>query len=334
MKRKYGIIGVILAVALTSIVGCDSKEDSQVSVTVQQGAENVKNQGNAETSQTQVAEKETLDVDDVILEQEASKGEDIDYLTIHGITLDKIYSWVMNGTKDAYIAEGEQIIVDTIEKLGEYANYDLGYAIEDVNNDGIPELVIGQPHQEGIGNMIYAVYTWKNGNFQCNAEGAEYGQIVPERVNETQIIYLSPFAYYEPGMKLETEAETPSMEEAPVCAQWIEDVYLEPNGYDVFTADELEYQRQVVFITISKVSDFKILSLNFESVDENGNVKYATEVLYGQNELKPERPLMVGMSCDSTIPCYGISYMDGNGVIRNFAIEVSGMDGAVLLSEF
>lgn len=40
------------------------------------------------------------------------------------------------------------------------------------------------------------------------------------------------------------------------------------------------------------------------------------------------------MSCNSTIPCYGISYIDENGVVRYFAIEVSGMDGSVLLSEF
>lgn len=110
----------------------------------------------------------------------------------------------------------------------------MGYAITDVNEDGIPELVIGQTTQEGIDNMIYAVYTWKDGGFQCNAEAG---------------------------------IEMPSMEEPQVVAQWIDDVYLEPNGYDVFTADDGAAQRQVVFIAVSEVKDFKVLSLSFEGVD-------------------------------------------------------------------
>lgn len=331
-KRTYGIMSLIAAVTLLFIAGCGSKEEVKKEVqnsATKQQVETSKIQTEAEMS------KNMPNTEGVGVEQEASKGEDIDYIGIHSITLDKIYSWTKEGTEGVVIADGEQVIIDTIKKLGkDNAIYDMGYAIEEVNDDGIPDLIIGQPHQEGIGNMIYAIYTWKDGNFRCNAEGAEYVHVSPGKINEAQVIYCTPFAYYEPGMKLEADTENPSMEEPVVAVQWLEDVYLEPNGYDVFTADSLAEQRQVVFIGVSTVYDFKVLSLNFESVDDNGKVKYDTEVLYGQTELIPERPLMVGMSCDSTISCYGISYVDGNGVTRNFAIEVSGMDGAVLLSEF
>ena len=255
-------------------------------------------------------------------------------MELHGNTLDRIYGWVMEGSDSSDAEEGEQVIIDAVKSFGNYAHYDLGYAVEEINEDGIPELIIGQTTQEGMGNMIYAIYTWKDGKFQCNAKGAEYSDITPGAVNDAKVLYLTPFSEYEPGMKLETEMESVSMEEPAVCAQWIEDAYLEPNGYDVFTADDRAEQRQVVFIAISKVSDFKVLSLNFEDVDETGNVKYAVKELYSQTELIPERPLMVGMSCDSTIPCYGISYVDENGNTRSFAVEVSGMDGAVLLNEF
>lgn len=334
MKNKYKIVSIIFVMTFVLFVGCGSKEetkeDTQSTNPTVQETEALEEQNGSEAE----VSKNLPNAEGIGSAEDASKGEDIDYLAIHGATLDRIYSWTMEGTKGTHIGDGEQVIVDAVNSMGEYARYDLGYALAEVNEDRIPDLVIGQTSQDGIGNMIYAVYTWKDGNFKCNAEGTKYTDITPGKVNEAEVLYLTPFSNYEPGMKLEMEMDTLSMEIVPVCAQWIEDVYLEPNGYDVFTADELASQRQVVFIAVSKVSDFKVLSLSFESADDNGKVKYTTEILYGQSELTPERPLMVGMSCDSTIPCYGISYVDENGEVRYFAIEVSGMDGSVLLSEF
>lgn len=337
MKKSSKLLSIILVMSLIFMMGCGSKEENKAVSNVSKQEETSKNMPSAGTEDSEKVTlqetEEEIDSEEVI-EQEVSKGEDIDYLGIHGITLDKIYTWVMDGTEGTHIADGEQVIVDAIKEFGDGAHYDMGYAITEVNEDGIPELVIGQTTQEGMGNMIYAIYTWKDGNFKCNAEGAEYGFITPGAVNNAEVLFLTPFSEYEPGMKVETEMETVSMELPQVAVQWLEDVYLEPNGYDVFTADDNAEQRQVVFIAISKVTDFKVLSLSFEGVDENGNIGYATTELYGQTELKPERPLMVGMSCDSTIPCYGFSYVDENSVTRSFVIEVSGMDGSVLISEF
>lgn len=332
MNKLCKVVSVFLIISTILLVGCGSKEESKVDRNVSKQEETA-----AITEQEESKEVTSTETEESkeVREQEASKGEDIDYLEIHGITLDKIYTWIMDGIEEANIAEGEQVIIDAIKEFGQYAHYDLGYAITEVNDDGIPELVIGQTTQEGINNMIYAIYTWKDGGFQCNAEGAEYGAIVPGAVNNTEVLFLNPFSDYEPGTKAEAGLEMPDMNEPQVAVQWIDDVYLEPNGYDVFTADDGAEQRQVVFIAISKVSDFKVLTLTFEGVSENGSmVQFATTELYSQPELKPERPLMVGMSCESSIPCYGFSYVDENGVTRRFAIEVSGMDGSVLLSEF
>lgn len=321
MKNRNKILSLILLVTLVLTAGCGGKEEVKTD--------------NGATKQEEVSKTMPI-VDDEIIVEEASKGEDINYIEIHSVILDKIYSWIVNGTEGIHVAEGEQVIVDAIEGWGhDNAIYDMGYLIEEINSDGIPELIIGETTQDGKGNMIYAIYTWKDGNFQCNVENAEYVQVFPGSINEEQELYMTPFAYYDlGGENLEYIGEGVVAEEPTVCAQWIDDVYLEPNGYDVFTADENAEQRQVVFIAISKVSDFKVLALSFEDINESGQVKYGTEVLYGQSVLTPERPLMVGMSCDSTIPCYGISYVDENGVTRCFAIEVSGMDGSVLLSEF
>ena len=141
------------------------------------------------------------------------------------------------------------------------------------------------------------------------------------------------FADYEPGSKLEADINMPSIEGPAVAVVWLEDVYLEPNGYDVVTADDLPQQRQVVFIAMSEVKDFKILALTVGAVDENG-ITYETEEIHSQTSLTPERPLMVGMSCDSTMSRYGFSYVDANGNTVNWEIHVSGVDGAISMSEF
>lgn len=343
MNRMRKVLGLCLVMSLILLIGCSSKEETKTDINVSKQEETSK----STLSSNEDVDTEIEETEEVIVE-EASKGEDIDYLAIHGIMLDRIYSWIMDGTDGTHIADGEEVIVDAVKTYGDYAHYDMGYAVADVNEDEIPELVIGQTTQEGTGNMIYAVYTWKNGNFGCNVSGAEYGKIVPGKINDAQVFFLTPFSEYDPGMEIyaegasgasgdgeDVESAVISTEEPQVCAQWIDDVYLEPNGYDVFTADDNAEQRQVVFIAISKVKDFKVLSLSFEGVSENGSmVNFSTTELHSQAELKPERPLMAGMSCDSTIPCYGVSYVDENGVTRSFAIEVSGMDGSLLLSEF
>lgn len=320
------------------LAGCGSKKETNVNAEDKVSQQDQVSEPAAVTEEVskvtpeEEMTEETVESEEVI-NQEASKGEDIDYLQLHGITLDRIYSWVMDGTKEAHIADGEQVIVDTIKKLGDYAHYDMGFAIEEVNEDGIPDLVIGQPSQEGKGNMIYAIYTWKDGNFQCNAEGAEYVQVFPGCVNEAQVIYFTPFAYYEPGIKLESNINTPSTEGPAVAAVWLEDVYLEPNGYDVVTADDLPEQRQIVFIAMSEVKDFKILVLTVGAMDENG-ITYEAEEVHSQAVLTSDRPLMVGMSCDSTMSRYGFSYVDANGNTVNWEIHVSGVDGSITVSEF
>lgn len=328
MRNRCKLFSLVIILVL--LVGCGTKEetkvDTQASAVTQQETETSKTMPSVETEE--------------VIVEEASKGEDINYEQLHTVTLDKIYAWIEHGGDGTVISDGEQAILDAIQEFGDDANYDLGYAIEEVNEDGIPELVIGKTTQEGIGNMIYAIYTWKDGNFGCNVEGAEYTQIYPGTINEAQELYLTPFAHYDyvgganADVSVDVNEDSSISEEPPVCAQWIEDVYLEPNGYEVFTADDLAEQRQVVFIAIYDVTDFKVLALEYEDVDADGNVRFATETLYSQDELTPQCPLMVGMSCDSTIPCYGISYVDENGVARNFAVEVSGMDGSILLSEF
>ena len=127
-----------------------------------------------------------------------------------------------------------------------------------------------------------------------------------------------------------TESET-STDRETVKVQWAEDVQGGLPDCESYIPEDA--QAMVVFSAESKVKDFKILALSFEEADENGKAVFSAEELYDHGILEPEHPLMAGMTYIGSIPNNGISYVDENGMTRFFAVEVSGYDGSLLLSE-
>ena len=133
------------------------------------------------------------------------------------------------------------------------------------------------------------------------------------------------------------EAETAETEKAPadcpVRADYAEDVAESyPERYE-FAADDGE-NTLVMFTTDSRVTDFKVLFLTCENIDDNGSITFSTEELYTADELTPERPALVGMTFIGLIPNNGISFVDANGVERRFAVDMSGKDGSLFMWEF
>ena len=103
--------------------------------------------------------------------------------------------------------------------------------------------------------------------------------------------------------------------------------------YDEYDLISGEFQTRVVFTTDSTVTDFSVLSLTYRDSDENGNITFDIQTLYTQGELTPERPLVAGLEFIGTIPNNGISYVDLDGTVRTFAVDMSGMDGSLFLWE-
>lgn len=91
---------------------------------------------------------------------------------------------------------------------------------------------------------------------------------------------------------------------------------------------------RVLFTTTKTVSDFKILHLTCETIDDDGNITFAVEETYSQPELTPDRPLVAGLEFPGDMPSNGISYVDADGVTRKYAVDMSGMDGSLFLWEF
>ena len=95
-----------------------------------------------------------------------------------------------------------------------------------------------------------------------------------------------------------------------------------------------ESQVRVLFTASAAVTDFKVLSLTCENVDDDGNISFSVQERYTQPELTPDCSLVVGMEFFGSIPNNGISYVDTDGVEKRFAVNMSGEDGSLYLWEF
>ena len=118
-----------------------------------------------------------------------------------------------------------------------------------------------------------------------------------------------------------------------VVAQWAEAL---PEGtpHEEFIADSTEQQVRIAFSSPAGVKDFKVLALSITHVDEHGRAAFSTKELYALPGLRPERPLVLGMTFLGSTPQYGISFVDAQGETRRFFIAQSGEDGSVLLQPF
>ena len=125
---------------------------------------------------------------------------------------------------------------------------------------------------------------------------------------------------------------TGTAESLPVKAQYLEDVP-ELGEHDTFSQTDgtevSESAVKVVFSAESTVSDFRLLSIAMQ----DGIFTFSAEELYSQPELTPERPLEAGLVFLGDIPNNGISFTDDDGNVKYCAVDMSGMDGSLILWE-
>ena len=117
---------------------------------------------------------------------------------------------------------------------------------------------------------------------------------------------------------------TGTAESLPVKAQYLEDVP-ELGEHDTFSQTDGTEE--------STVSDFRLLSIAMQDIDENGIFTFSAEELYSQPELTPERPLEADLVFLGDIPNNGISFTDADGNVKYFSVDMSGMDGSLILWE-
>lgn len=131
-------------------------------------------------------------------------------------------------------------------------------------------------------------------------------------------------------------AAQPAEPESGSCvrAQWAQEVLTGLSDYERFRLGLDEEQPLIWFSAERAVTDFQVLTLALESIDEDGNARFVIEEVYTHGALTPEVPLLVRMELMGTIPNNGISYVDADGQTRYFTLGVSGYDGSLLLTAF
>lgn len=289
---------------------------------------------------------------------------------------------------DIEIKDGETGLLEAC-----YGGTGVGYAIEDLNADGVPELILGPAD----GNSIYALYTgsgsepvlllegwyrncWKylgGGRFYVSGSGGVTYNMVGTFVlprdgqelacEDFYFTYELDESFEEFGVFHNTEglwdtsvSEQLDMtyddlwaldEEWSAQAQPLDlthlDVPISGPQVQVLWADgewNGDYERvdlssgdpssAVLFLADSPVTDFRILSLFVEDITEDGSITFSSGTLCRLDVLSPDCALVADLTFHGDLPCYGISYTDANGAFWRFAIEISGYDSSISLSEF
>ena len=115
-----------------------------------------------------------------------------------------------------------------------------------------------------------------------------------------------------------------------VRVDYAADVLPNLDYFEDVSSSETAIEDKVVFQTAEDVEDFKVLALELQDVDENGHAVFSVAVVYEQPVLQAGVPLVVPMTFPGDTPHDGFSYVDEEGITRQFSISVSGMDGSLI----
>lgn len=414
MKNKRFVLGEALIIVALAFSGCQFKGSTdEVASSQMKQTEEID-----ETAQLEDQEKDEKKVQEEpnkeTQTQEAAHNENpknIDGKQIYREVLEEVYQSILQGGEQ----EDETALIGVLEVAKtegvESALEHVGYMIQDLNGDQIPELMIGARSDECVedsyGNQIFAVYTYYDeqpyrvfdggyrncyywmgegkffnvgsagalyaifGTYSLSNDGKEllasdyyfthekdgdfndiwlyhnttgdWDTNVSEAVEQSQDAIdklrdelarqvkqpeLIPFASFTPTGE---EREEMLSSKLPINVEWADDKLSSLKDYHQYYLDQSEMQVKLLFSTTSHLEDFKLLALTFKDIDDKGNMQFAAEERYLLESLDEDYPLVVGMTFYGDLPCYGISYIDEGGTIRQYAITQSGEDGSLLL---
>ena len=290
---------------------------------------------------------------------------------------------------DIEIGDGEMGLLEAA-----YQDADgVGYAMEDLNADGVPELILGPAD----GSSIYALYTgngsepvlllegWARNYWQylgggrffvSGAGGVAYNMVgtfvlprdgrelvcedfyftyeLDERFEEFGVFHNTEGLWdtsvseqldmtYDDLWALDEEwsAQAQPLDlthlDVPISGPQVQVLWAdgEWNGdYERVDLSSGEPSSAVLFLADSPVMDFRILSLFVEDMTDDGSITFSSGTLCHLDVLSADCALVADLTFHGDLPCYGISYIDANGAFWRFAIEISGYDGSISLSEF
>ncbi len=117
----------------------------------------------------------------------------------------------------------------------------------------------------------------------------------------------------------------------PVRALWAEDNTDTATTY--LSWNLMGSESWVLFTAEEEVSDFRILELTLQFTGD-GDYTYHEAEVFTLDSLRPVQPLIAGLDFPGDMPCWGIAYRDAQGAEHRCTVEISGENGAILLTEY
>ncbi len=149
---------------------------------------------------------------------------------------------------------------------------------------------------------------------------------IVERGDTQTLIACGPYEGYVPNDNLTDTGLVYA--KAEITALWQSDT--DDESEPAFIASESYYARNVVFTAVNPVSDFRFLSVSVNENDE-GEIVFDSETLYSLERL--DDSITIKMSFPGDLPTNAVSYVDSYGDTCVYAVEISGRDGDLVMSE-
>ena len=124
-----------------------------------------------------------------------------------------------------------------------------------------------------------------------------------------------------------TEVENRIAENAPVSANYADDLLLESNQYLFFSDTETEYSFLIAIRAYETLSDVRLCNANL--FGENG----LTE-LYTAEEISPEMPLVANIYLPGDMSAYMLIFKDSEGTEHSYIITSSGRNNTLVFTQY
>ena len=161
-------------------------------------------------------------------------------------------------------------------------------------------------------------------SIRFNGTESDFWQIQTDYSKRIAESELKPFEVFSAGDGTE--------EVSCVIAVFAEDTLVELTNAERFTADNSEYETEVVFFAnYGDVYDFEFCEIKWLDDSDGGESDIEFVPVYKTETLTQDTPLVVTMTFWGDIPSYGIRYTDSEGAEHSGTISTSGMDGSLIL---
>lgn len=170
--RKKSVVLITTFILALSLSGCGSNKNDNKKIAFNGSEDNTSAESTEDTTENtaeNTAEKNNT--------AEEDKSE-LDYEVVYAPVKDEVLDLIINGydyEKD-YVYPSSGIMESVMYRTKTDLLNNIGYVIEDINGDGVPELLIGEDmvgYYDDITDesYIYNGYTYKDGEIVCFLEG-------------------------------------------------------------------------------------------------------------------------------------------------------------------